>query len=54
MPKLSRALGVVEHFGPVEVGADNEEICCGRIGINRDDLKALQERGIVLEDLART
>jgi crotonobetainyl-CoA:carnitine CoA-transferase CaiB-like acyl-CoA transferase len=47
VPKLSRTPGTVESLGPVEVGAHNEEIYCGRLGLSRDDLEALQARGII-------
>lgn len=47
MPKLSKTLGAIESLGPVEVGAHNKEIYCGRLGLSRDDLADLQARGIV-------
>lgn len=47
MPKLSLTPGTVEHAGPVEVGAHNEEIYCGRLGLSRDDLHHLHDRGII-------
>jgi crotonobetainyl-CoA:carnitine CoA-transferase CaiB-like acyl-CoA transferase len=47
VPKLSRTPGAVETVGPVEVGAHNEEIYCGRLGLSRDDLAALHNRGII-------
>lgn len=45
--KLSATPGKVESAGPVELGAHNEEIYCGRLGLSRDDLRALQSRGII-------
>ncbi len=47
VPKLSLTPGTVESTGPVEVGQHNEEIYCGRLGLSRDDLAALREKGIV-------
>jgi crotonobetainyl-CoA:carnitine CoA-transferase CaiB-like acyl-CoA transferase len=47
VPRLTASPGRVEHAGPVAVGADNEEIYCGRLGLTRDDLRALTARGIV-------
>ena len=39
--------GRIESPGPVEVGAHNEEIYCGRLGLTREDLAALARKGIV-------
>jgi len=47
VPKLSRTPGQVTSTGPATVGADNEEIYCGRLGLTRDDLAALANKGIV-------
>ena len=47
LPKLSLTPGAVEHAGPVEVGAHNEEIYCGRLGLSHDDLHHLRTRGII-------
>ncbi|ETX01364.1 MAG: hypothetical protein ETSY2_37360 [Candidatus Entotheonella gemina] len=47
MPKLSETPGTIESLGPVEVGAHNEEIYCGRLGLSRNDLADLQARGII-------
>ena len=41
VPKLSQTPGVVESLGPIEAGAHNEEIYCGRLGLSRDDLASL-------------
>ena len=47
VPKLSRTPGRVTAAGPATVGAHNEEIYCGRLGLTRDDLAALHDQGIV-------
>lgn len=47
VPKLTGSPGHIEHPGPVEVGAHNEEIYCGRLGLTRVDLHALAARGVV-------
>jgi crotonobetainyl-CoA:carnitine CoA-transferase CaiB-like acyl-CoA transferase len=47
VPKLSATPGAIESAGPVEVGAHNEEIYCGRLGLTRDDLEALRRQGVV-------
>jgi crotonobetainyl-CoA:carnitine CoA-transferase CaiB-like acyl-CoA transferase len=47
VPKLSLTPGTIESVGPVAVGAHNEEIYCGRLGLTRDDLASLRDRGII-------
>jgi crotonobetainyl-CoA:carnitine CoA-transferase CaiB-like acyl-CoA transferase len=47
VPRLSATPGEVREAGRLEVGADNEEVYCGRLGLTRDDLAALRARGIV-------
>jgi crotonobetainyl-CoA:carnitine CoA-transferase CaiB-like acyl-CoA transferase len=47
VPRLTASPGRIEHAGPVTAGADNEEIYCGRLGLTRDDLRALHARGVV-------
>jgi crotonobetainyl-CoA:carnitine CoA-transferase CaiB-like acyl-CoA transferase len=47
VPRLSATPGEVRHAGPLEVGADNEAVYCGRLGLSRDELAALRARGIV-------
>ena len=37
--------GRVETAGPVTPGAHNEEIYCGRLGLSREDLAGLGEKG---------
>jgi succinyl-CoA:(S)-malate CoA-transferase subunit B len=47
VPRLSATPGRIDSAGPVTVGAHNEEIYCGRLGLSRDDLEALRARGVV-------
>src|SRR5262249_28234969 len=47
VPRLSATPGEVAHPGPVEVGADNEAIYCGRLGLSRDDVRALADQGVI-------
>jgi succinyl-CoA:(S)-malate CoA-transferase subunit B len=47
VPRLSATPGRIRSAGPATVGAHNEEIYCGRLGLSRDDLQALRARGVV-------
>jgi succinyl-CoA:(S)-malate CoA-transferase subunit B len=47
VPRLTSTPGRIEASGPVEVGAHNEEIYCGRLGLSRDDVQALARRGVI-------
>jgi crotonobetainyl-CoA:carnitine CoA-transferase CaiB-like acyl-CoA transferase len=47
VPKLSLTPGAIDHPGPVAVGAHNEEIYRGRLGLTSDDLAGLRARGVV-------
>jgi succinyl-CoA:(S)-malate CoA-transferase subunit B len=47
VPRLTASPGEITHPGPVEVGADNEAIYCGRLGLSREDLRALADKGVV-------
>jgi crotonobetainyl-CoA:carnitine CoA-transferase CaiB-like acyl-CoA transferase len=47
IPKLSRTPGRVAHAGPTTPGEDNEEIYGGRLGLSRDELGRLAERGVI-------
>jgi crotonobetainyl-CoA:carnitine CoA-transferase CaiB-like acyl-CoA transferase len=47
VPRLGATPGRVDSLGPVQPGAHNEEIYCGRLGLSRDDLAALAARGVI-------
>ena len=47
VPKLSATPGQIDRAGPLEPGADNEAIYCGRLGLSREELAALKARGVV-------
>ena len=47
VPRLTVTPGAVRHAGPLKVGQDNEEIYCGRLGLSREELAALRDRGVV-------
>jgi crotonobetainyl-CoA:carnitine CoA-transferase CaiB-like acyl-CoA transferase len=47
VPRLSATPGAIRSPGPAAVGEHNEEVYCGRLGLTRDDLAALRQRGIV-------
>ena len=47
VPRLSATPGAIESLGPVEAGADNEAVYCGRLGLSREELRALAARGVV-------
>jgi succinyl-CoA:(S)-malate CoA-transferase subunit B len=47
VPRLTGTPGTIRSAAPVEVGAHNEEIYCGRLGLTREELDALRSRGIV-------
>jgi formyl-CoA transferase len=46
-PKLSVTPGHIKWGGKWEVGADNEEVWCGLVGLSQSELGRLQEAGIV-------
>ncbi len=46
VPRLSATPGMIAWLGPA-LGVHNEEIYCGRLGLSREDLAALGEKGIV-------
>jgi crotonobetainyl-CoA:carnitine CoA-transferase CaiB-like acyl-CoA transferase len=47
VPRLTASPGEVRSAGPVELGAHNEEIYGGRLGLTTAELKALAERGVI-------
>ena len=47
VPRLTATPGSIDATGPVEVGAHNEEIYCGRLGLSRDEVQALARRGVI-------
>ena len=47
VPRLTGTPGHIDTAGPVEVGAHNEEIYCGRLGLSRDEVQALAHRGVI-------
>jgi crotonobetainyl-CoA:carnitine CoA-transferase CaiB-like acyl-CoA transferase len=47
VPRLSVTPGEVREAGPLQIGAHNEEIYCGRLGLSRDELASLRARGVV-------
>lgn len=46
LPRLSASPGRVEHLGPT-LGADNEAIFCGELGLSTDALRALRRDGVI-------
>lgn len=47
VPKLSETHSEIAWLGPSEVGAHNEEIYCGLLGLSVDDLKELENDGVI-------
>jgi crotonobetainyl-CoA:carnitine CoA-transferase CaiB-like acyl-CoA transferase len=47
VPKLSRTPGAIDRLGPPEPGEHNEAVYCGRLGLSRQELAALRDRGVV-------
>jgi crotonobetainyl-CoA:carnitine CoA-transferase CaiB-like acyl-CoA transferase len=47
VPKLSATPGRVDSLGPVTPGAHNEEIYCGRLGLSREELLTLEDKGAI-------
>jgi crotonobetainyl-CoA:carnitine CoA-transferase CaiB-like acyl-CoA transferase len=47
VPKLSLTPGRIDTLGPLKVGAHNEEIYLGRLGLSREELDDLRARGVV-------
>jgi len=46
VPRLSKSPGSVRWTGP-DVGAHNEEIYCGLLGLTPDELEGLRESGVI-------
>ena len=46
IPKLSATPGRIKHAGP-EIGAHNEEVYLGELGLSREELEELRGRGVV-------
>ena len=47
VPRLTASPGEIVQPGPVVVGAHNEEIYCGRLGLTREDIRALADKGVI-------
>jgi formyl-CoA transferase len=47
IPKLSRTPGKIRWPGPTRMGQHNEEIYCGKLGLSREHLAELKEKGII-------
>jgi succinyl-CoA:(S)-malate CoA-transferase subunit B len=47
VPRLTATPGHIETTGPVDVGAHNQEIYCGRLGLSLEDVAALTRRGVI-------
>jgi formyl-CoA transferase len=46
VPKFSATPGSVDFLGP-PMGAHNQEIFCGELGLSKEELRRLQEAGVV-------
>ena len=47
VPKLSETHSEIAWLGPSEVGVHNKEVYCGMLGLSEDDLKELENDGII-------
>ncbi|MED5408111.1 MAG: CoA transferase [Pseudomonadota bacterium] len=47
VPKLSETHSEIAWLGPSEVGVHNEEVYCGMLGLSEDNLKELENDGII-------
>jgi formyl-CoA transferase len=46
VPKFSDTPGSVDFLGP-KMGAHNEEVLCGELGLSRERLKELKDAGVI-------
>jgi crotonobetainyl-CoA:carnitine CoA-transferase CaiB-like acyl-CoA transferase len=46
VPKFSKTPGSVDFLGP-QMGAHNEEIFCGELGLSEARLKELKDAGVI-------
>jgi len=47
IPKLSRTPGKIRWPGPTRMGQHNEEIYCEKLGMTRERLAELKEKGVI-------
>jgi formyl-CoA transferase len=47
VPKLSRTPGQIRWPAPTHMGEHNEEIYCGKLGMSRERLAELKEKGVI-------
>jgi crotonobetainyl-CoA:carnitine CoA-transferase CaiB-like acyl-CoA transferase len=47
VPRLSATPGAIRHAGPRALGADNEEIYLGRLGMSREEYGRLEAAGVI-------
>jgi crotonobetainyl-CoA:carnitine CoA-transferase CaiB-like acyl-CoA transferase len=46
VPRLSESPGRIARTAPL-IGEHNQEIYCGELGMNKDDLVALRSSGVI-------
>ena len=47
IPKFSRTPGTIRWTAPTQMGAHNEEIYCGKLGMSKKELEELKEKGVI-------
>lgn len=47
VPKFSRTPGKIRWTAPTRMGEHNEEVYCGKLGISRERLAELKEKGVI-------
>ena len=47
IPRLSRTPGKIRWPGPTRMGEHNEEIFCGKLGMSRERVAELKEKGVI-------